>query len=171
MNALDVNPELQNLLQPVVLEQEAPPVEEAADPAPVAEEPPKKSFDYNAAQLRKAKEEAEQEIYRLRRELEQARQHSQRGAQSDEDEDTIITLKEARKIAVEEARRVQHQNDSRFMEDRLRAKFPDFADVVTEESVARLRYEDPELAESINQNPDMHNKLVALYKVIKRSEP
>jgi len=53
-------------------------------------------------------------------------------------------------------------------ETMVRNKYPDFDSVVTKESLQALRREHPELADSLQSNPDIYKQAVAAYKLIQK---
>jgi len=58
--------------------------------------------------------------------------------------------------------------EKRLIETQVKAAYPDFDEVVNSDTVRMLRDADPELAESLAANPNMHSQAVAVYKSIKR---
>jgi hypothetical protein len=59
-------------------------------------------------------------------------------------------------------------NYATAIEARIKSQYTDFDSVVNAESIKALRDSEPELAESLHSNPDIHSKAVATYKAIKR---
>jgi len=53
-------------------------------------------------------------------------------------------------------------------ESRLRTQYPDFEAVVTPDTIETLRDQYPEIAASINANPDLYTKGSAVYTIIKK---
>jgi hypothetical protein len=88
------------------------------------------------------------------------------------DED-IVTKAQAKKLAAkmaeEIAQKVIRQREASTVDERLSLRYPDFADVVTQENIELLRQTEPELAESLSHNPDPYKQGVAVYKLLKRT--
>lgn len=109
---------------------------------------------------------------------EQVKQLQKPPAQPEVDEldkladDDILTKGQAKKLAEKMARQIaqeaikHHQNST--VDDRLQAKFPDFADIVTPEAIEELKQTEPELAFSLSNTPDPYAQGVAAYKLLKR---
>lgn len=87
-------------------------------------------------------------------------------------DDDIITKAHARKMAERMAREIAQevikQREAATVDDRLAAKFPDFADVVTKDAIEILKQTEPELAFSLANNPDPYAQGVAAYKLLRR---
>lgn len=87
-------------------------------------------------------------------------------------DDDIITKAHARKMAERMARQIAQdvikQREAATVDDRLAAKFPDFADVVTKDAIETLKQTEPELAYSLANNPDPYAQGVAAYKLLRR---
>jgi hypothetical protein len=73
-------------------------------------------------------------------------------------------LKDLRK----QLKHYQQQSAASQAEALIKARFPDFDDVVTKEAVAALREEFPEVAQGIATNPDIYTQAASAYKLIKR---
>lgn len=104
--------------------------------------------------------------------LQEQEQQSLKTNNNQEDEvtfsdDDLIEGKDLRRWEKKNAQRIA-QLEEKLIEANLKAQFPDFYDIVTPESLKTLRDLDPELAESIAVNPNMHSKSVAAYRAIKR---
>lgn len=82
-------------------------------------------------------------------------------------DDDLIEGKDLRRWEKKNAQRIA-QLEEKLVEANLKAQFPDFYEIVTSDSLKTLRDLDPELAESIAINPNMHSKSVAAYRAIKR---
>jgi hypothetical protein len=87
-------------------------------------------------------------------------------------DDDILTKGQAKKLNEKMARQAaqdairQYQNST--VDDRLQAKFPDFADVVTQEAIEELKQTEPELAFSLSSTADPYAQGVAAYKLLKK---
>ena len=89
-------------------------------------------------------------------------------------DDDIVTAKQAKSLAQKMAREVADQaireREASTADERLRMKFPDYEDVVTQDNIDLLKQQDPELAMSLYalaQNP--YEQAVAAYKMLKRT--
>lgn len=141
------------------------------------EAPRRKDADYNWNEARRKMQELER---RSQEQDELIRRLSTGNAPKDDDEldklsdDDIITVKQhkqmAAKIAKQVAEEVVKQREASTVEDRINAKFPDFEQVVTQESVENFRNSDPELAELLRQEQDPYKQAVLVYKQIKRGQ-
>jgi hypothetical protein len=111
-------------------------------------------------QLDRERQEALAEIERLRK-LHMSKPAARKNNYEDEESAQEMHSRDwnARIAQLEEA----------TIESRLRAQFPDFDAVVNNDTISRLRTEDPELAESIHYNPNLYSKAVAVYKAIKKN--
>lgn len=87
-------------------------------------------------------------------------------------DDDILTKGQAKKLNEKMARQAaqdairQYQNST--VDDRLQAKFPDFADIVTPEAIEELKQTEPELAFSLSSTADPYAQGVAAYKLLKK---
>jgi hypothetical protein len=61
----------------------------------------------------------------------------------------------------------QQQTQSQMAQQLLRSKFNDFDRVVTEDNIERLRYDYPELANTLNSSNDLYSTGVSAYTMIK----
>jgi hypothetical protein len=68
----------------------------------------------------------------------------------------------------QELQQYKQQSAASIAETRLRTKYPDFDSVVTKENIDTLRLIHPEIAETINSNPDLYTKAAAAYTMIKQ---
>jgi hypothetical protein len=142
------------------------------------EQPKRKDADYNWNEARRKMQELER---RAQEQDELIRRLSTSNAPKDDDEldklsdDDIITVKQhkqmAARIAKQVAEEVVKQRESLTVEDRINAKFPDFDQVVTPESVENFKNSDPELAELLRNEQDPYKQAVLVYKQIKRNQP
>lgn len=87
-------------------------------------------------------------------------------------DDDIVTKSQVKKLAAKMAREIANEairsHSASTVDDRLQAKFPDFADVVTKDAIEELKQIEPELAYSLANNPDPYAQGVAAYKLLKR---
>lgn len=67
-------------------------------------------------------------------------------------------------------RQMQLQLEKQTLELRIKSKFKDFDDVVTEAAIEKLAREEPELAMTLHNAPDMYTKAVTAYKLLKNND-
>jgi CRISPR/Cas system-associated protein Cas5 (RAMP superfamily) len=68
----------------------------------------------------------------------------------------------------EKLKTYEHTTMASTAEARLRYSFPDFDKVVNHENIELLRDLEPDIAASINANPDLYTKASSAYKLIKK---
>jgi len=128
-----------------------------------------KNKEDSFAELRKAREAAERRAEKLERQqellMEQLMQQKPKAAKQDPEydlsaDDDISTIKDVRHL--------QKQIKDMREEARIRAKYPDLDQVVTDENIYLLRTKEPEIAQSLNMAPDSWDKLAAVYTMIKK---
>lgn len=143
----------------------------------------RKDADYNWAEARRHRQDLEQRLYERDAEIARLRQQSQ---PQDEDplaklsHDDIITRAQAEQIADRRAEQrakkiveeyIQKQEvDS--VEERINSKYPDFNAVVTDDAIATLKQQHPEIAESLHalrNNP--YKQAKAIYDAVKGLVP
>lgn len=100
--------------------------------------------------------------------------------QSNEDDleqladDDIVTAAQAKRLAQKMARQVTEealrQQSASTVDERVKARFSDYLDVVTKENVDLLKQQDPELAQSLYALAnDPYAQAVAAYKLLKKT--
>ena len=62
----------------------------------------------------------------------------------------------------------QQQNALSATEVRLKSQYPDFDKIVSRDNLESLRLAYPEIAQSLNANPDLYGKAVSAYTMIKK---
>lgn len=155
------------------MEQEDPIVhnDEVQEQAPeaVAEAPPARgSPAYNVARLRMEKEAAERRNQEYEREIERLRAaHYSQKAAPQEDEDDLLTVGQFKKRWESEKQALLRQQEEKYLHVRLKTAFPDFDDVVNQDSISELKYNDPQLAEALGGMTDPYSQGLAAYKMIK----
>ena len=160
-----------NVAEEIKAEEAVPPQENS--PAPVVEEQSQKtsSLDENFKRLRETKEHLERE----NRELKQWVHNQQKPAEEEglavEDDDLVEgkvvkqlynEIKELKKF-----RRAYDQEKLDSIPSRLKSKFDDFDQVVTQENIEKLKLSEPELYASITSGSDLYAKGVSAYKMLK----
>ena len=108
--------------------------------------------DRNWRQMREDNDRMKREADDLRKQLE-----SKRG------DDELVEYKQLREM--------QQRMEQQTLDLRLKSKFPDFDAVVNTQALQKLAAEDPELAYTLDNTPDMYAKAVSAYKMIKAKEP
>lgn len=154
-----------------VLQQEAPHQPQETVQEQAHEQPVESKQDRNWREMRKKLEHYEEKL----RELE-----SRNAPKVVEEEDIaiadddIVTAKDVKKLAKKMAKELYQQErarlDSETAEDRLRAKYSDFDDVVNEDNVKKLLKDEPELAKVLKATADPFAKGVAAYRYIRMME-
>lgn len=152
-------------------------------------EQPKTKQSDNFRALREARERAEWERDMLKSQMAEM-QRSMRGEQpapkqqevieeaDDFDfnvaDDALLEGKDAKRL-VQELKKVKQQlkkfgsqSTETAIEAKIRATYPDFNDVVSQENVARLNKDYPEIAQTLRDTPDLFNKASSAYSIIKR---
>lgn len=90
------------------------------------------------------------------------------------DDDALVEGKHLSKVdkkirkLEQQLQQYQQQTALSATEIRLKTQYTDFDEVVSAENVEVLRRQYPELAVSINANPDMYSKAVSAYTMIKK---
>lgn len=154
--------------------------EQEYEEEPVIQETKK---EFNIRALREAKERAEWERDEFRRMYEQKDKPVAQQQQQEDDDDfdlqdedfaegkhlkkvlhEVKTLKKQLKGYEQEASRVSQNS----IDVRLRSEMPDLDQVITSENLAMFRDMEPDLAESIGNQPDMYKKAKLAYKMIKQ---
>lgn len=147
--------------------QETPRHTESADPV-----------SRNFENLRKEKARAERErdeLMRRLQEMEQARPTKNNTAATDDDlainPDDLVEGKQLVKVVKNlqnQLNQYQQQTAQLSTESMLKSSYPDFDAVVSRENIERLRDNHPELAATLAASPDLYNKGVSAYTLIKK---
>lgn len=134
----------------------------------------KKNQEYNWSETRKKMQALERKNEELMAAIHDIKK--QEGSQIDDDidklsDDDIITKSHAKKIAAKMAREISNeimkQKEVSTVEERIKSKYQDFDQVVTQENIEILKQMEPELAMSLAANPDPYAQAVAVYKSMK----
>lgn len=67
----------------------------------------------------------------------------------------------------EKLQQTAQRNYQQTVEARIRAEFPDYKDVVSDENIAQLRDSKPSIFRSLSYNPDMYEQAAGAYEAIK----
>jgi hypothetical protein len=143
--------------------------EESAQDKPIQES----KQDRNWREMRKKLESYERELAELK-----DRQKPQAVEEEESDlnlhDDDVVTVKDVKKLATKLAKNLYEQEKKKTLaetaEDRLRSKYNDFDEVVSEENVKKLLKEEPELAQVLKATADPFAKGVAAYRYIRMME-
>lgn len=129
----------------------------------------------NLARLREARERAEYERDEAIRYIQQMEAKKNQPVEEEDvvnwESDEFVEAKAVnRKLKNLENKLRQYETQTAYQvtEARLKSQFQDFDRVVNNESVAALRASYPEIAESLHQTPDLYNKAVSTYNIIKK---
>ena len=143
--------------------------------------PQEDAQERNWREVRNAMAEIKEELRREKarvQELERAKFKPQavEEVEDDEDDNTWLTKKEAKKLATryaqEAATQLIRQQAETELPTKLKARFPDFDDVVSEENVNYLKATKPEfLALLQSSKADSYATAVAAYEYIKAVKP
>jgi len=155
---------------------------EHAEEEPEAEAQPKESAqERNFREMRKAKEAAEKERDDMRRMIEELKnaqsQKEDAVAQYNQEEDDNLRPEDIpewrhvqKHIKKLESKLAEYESQSKLQstESQLKAKYPDFDQVVSADNINKLREKYPELATNLASNSDLYSKGVSAYTMIKR---
>ena len=138
-----------------------------------SEEPKKGSSEYNfrelRSQLESQKRVVDEQQHRIR-ELEYGSAKPESPTDDIDldklDGDDFLTVKQAKQMALRQAEELLKKRDFDQLEDRVRMKFKDYDDVVSEENVKKLVEDDNDLADTLRNSP---NPYTVAYKLIKKS--
>jgi hypothetical protein len=148
------------------------------------EQPKRKDAEYNFGELRKSKEEAVRRAEEAERRLHELYTQKSAVAQprdpDDEEldklsQDDLLTVKHGSKTVEKKLKPMQKEVQTlraELAELRMRSKYPDVDDVVSEENIALLMKQKPQLASIIaKMRDDDPEKTIAAYEVIKTLLP
>jgi hypothetical protein len=126
----------------------------------------------NFLRLRETKEQLERENRELREAFQNKNQQQQQKQQEDDfgvEDDDLVEGKVVKKL-YQEIRNLKNsyeQDKIATVPERLKNKFNDFDQVVTQENVEKLKLSEPELYASITSGSDLYAKGVSAYKTLK----
>lgn len=188
---VDELPEVEMSAEPHVLvapEIESPSHQEQPVPIPQAqaEEPLETPQLRRFREMREARLRAEWErddMARRLREYEEAKSRPQVQAESEDDfgidPDAVLEGKDIVKVLKRHEKQIERKIAQQYqqqqqvvmqnvVENRLKMEMPDIDNVVNAENIRQLQSMYPELAQSINSNPDLYTKAKAAYTMIKK---
>lgn len=130
--------------------------------------------EYNWAEARRAMQERDRKIA----ELEQQVQKLGKPNVPEEDDgldklanDDIITKGHTEKLIDKRAKQYAKEAIKEYIastvEERVKSKFSDYDEIVTQENIENLKRKKPELALSLAHNPDPYAQAVAVYDALK----
>src|SRR5215831_198773 len=170
----DNNPDVQ-------LEQTlAEPIEQQEAQAPVQAQPTQEETSL-AKNIRALREKAE----RLERERDEAIRYAQQFQQPQqqapvEDDEVLLkpdelaegkhlskVQKQVKKLE-QQLKQYEQRSTEMTAEARLKAQYPDFDKVVSKDNIEMLRMTYPEIAATLQSSPDLYNKAVSAYTMIKK---
>lgn len=142
--------------------QVSPPAQESSH------ESAKDSKEYNFARLREEKEKLEQELKKYREEQANKNQVQDKDELDELEEDDILTVSQAKKLAMKQAqqfyKQAQAEEEKRRLPEVAKSRYKDFEEVLTKENIEKFEKLEPELATAcMNAN----NPWEASYKMIK----
>jgi len=167
-----VEENLEGLAQPTETEEH----NDVSHEAQEAEQRKRNDAEYNWAEMRRQMKEKDQQIEELRSQFSQITARKPTEEEEDElaklAEDDILTVAQAKKLAQKMARNVAEdvmkKREAATVDERVQLKFPDYAEVVSNENIELLKQTEPELAQSLYHMPDPYAQAVAAYKLLKR---
>ena len=128
---------------------------------------PKRDF----YRLRDTKKQLERENRELRARMAESERPPQPKEEDDLvlDDDDIVEGKVVKKLYNElrTLKKSYEQEKLQTIPDRLKTKFSDFEQVVTQENIEKLKQAEPELYASITSGSDLYAKSVSAYKTLK----
>ena len=150
--------------------------DERQDEVQEEQQPQRRNVEYNWAEARRRMQDLERRTQEQADELARLRMQPK---QAEEDDlatladDDIVTAAQARKLAQKMARQVAEdvvrQREHASLDDRVKAKFPDYDQVVSMENIETLKQTEPELAMSLQaMSADPYAQAVAAYKLLKK---
>ena len=127
----------------------------------------------NWREVRRIMQEQDEQIRQLKADREKSQPQEEDDLAKLADDD-IVTAKQAKSLAQKMARQAAEEaireREASTVDERLKNRFPDYDNVVTQDNIDLLKQQDPELAMSLYalaQNP--YEQAVAAYKMLKRT--
>jgi hypothetical protein len=126
----------------------------------------------NFLRLRDTKEQLERENKELKQAMESYRKPPAQAQEDDDikiDDDDLVEGKVVKQLyrEIKNLKTSYEQERLTTIPERLRNKFSDFDQVVTQENVEKLKHSEPELYASITSGNDLYGKGVSAYKTLK----
>jgi len=129
--------------------------------------------EINFQRMRESKEQLEREVRELKKAMElsaQTKQNQAHDEDNDISDDDLVEGKEVKKLRsqIRSLSKAMEQTKLSAEEMKLKTKFSDFDQVVTQENIEKLKQTEPELhAALINSGADLYSKGVSAYKTLK----
>ena len=159
---LDVGQDVQEVVQPPESDQQLDRQEEAQP----TQQSKRNDEEYNWREARRVREQLERENRELREIADSLRQ---KPIEDNLSEDDLLTVGQHKKDVERSVAKAIRDYEARTVDDRLRAKFSDYDQVVSQENIELLRQNDPELAKSLKLlADDPYDQSIAAYKMLKR---
>jgi hypothetical protein len=122
----------------------------------------------NWREIRQTLKELRHENQLLRQQIQAPRESI---PQEPEGEDEPYVTPQRFKRQIEDLEKRLKVKEAESSEDRVRAKYSDYDEVVTEENIEYLKQNDPELAQSIRAlSEDPYKQALAAYKLLKKTD-
>lgn len=172
--------EVQQPIEQLLQEEVAQPVEEKPEQEEVVVSAPKESEQAkNFRAIREKAERAERERDELMRRLQEIEAKSKQVQPEEEPEssigdDDLVEGKHLRKYnkeikaLKEQLKSYQQQTAETVIEAKIKSQYADFDSVVNVNNIEMLRTAYPEVAHTLNANPDLYSKAVSAYTLIKK---
>ncbi len=165
----------ENVAEEIQQEEAVQPQEEQQENHPPEETQHHKELsdkDKNFNRLRESKEQLEREVRELKQAMERSAQEKQPAKQEDDigiDDDDLVEGKVVKKLysEINNLKKSYEQEKLASIPDKLKSKFSDFEQVVTQENIKKLQTSEPELYASITSGSDLYAKGVSAYKTLK----
>lgn len=159
------------------VEAEQQPAESSAES--VQPEPQESEQAKNFRQLRQKAEKAERERDELLRKMSEMEQQRVQPKVEEDDEinlapDDLAEGKHLSKVGrkikklEEQLRKYEQQSSEISVEAKIKAQYPDFDKVVSQETLNTLKDEYPELFSTLHNSPDLYSKAISAYTLIKK---
>lgn len=154
----------------------AQPAESEQEEAQPEQQSRRTDAEYNWAEMRRRTEQLERRTREQEELIEKMRKPQvQEEDFSNLDDDDLLTVKQhkalSKKIATQVAADLLKQREASSSEERVRLKYSDFDEVVTDQAIEMLHKNDPELALSMTRlSDDPYAQSVAVYKLLKRMD-
>ena len=125
----------------------------------------------NFNRLRESKERLEKENKELKEWTKRYEEEKESNSKEEDygiDDDDIVEGKYVKKIQkqLRDLEKRYESDKAETLPDRLKSKFPDFDQVVTEKNIEKLKHAEPELYASIISGNNLYNKGVSAYKTL-----
>lgn len=130
--------------------------------------------EINFRNLRQKTEQLQRErdeYYRMLQDIESRKQQASHQEESQLNPDDLVEWKHVQrelKKVKDELNQYKQYSTQVSAEARLKSQYPDFDSVVNDTTISLLREQYPEIATTINANPDLYSKAASAYTFIKK---